>query len=384
MKTKRHFLFPVVSVLLLALTFGPASGAPAKAAVRSAGGNAPAGLSAADWAQIKVLMPAASAPLSQQAYLKASYNQAGWVGAFGTSVAADGDTVVVGAPFESSNAIGVDGNPADQSVEDAGAAYVFTRSGTTWSQQAYLKASNPEKKDFFGKSVAVSGDTVVVGADGEDSNATGVNGNQANNSATDSGAAYVFTRSGVTWSQQAYIKASNPDASDYFGESVAISGETAVVGAWCEFGNSPGVNGNQADNSDPCAGAAYVFTRTSGVWSQQAYIKASNPDSYDWFGQSVAISGDTVAVGSQEESSNATGVNGNQANNSSAYSGAAYVFIRSGSTWSQQAYLKASNTDASDNYGQSVAIDGDTVVVGAPPESSNATGVNGNQADNSA
>ena len=88
------------------------------------------------------------------------------------------------------------------------------RSGTTWSQQAYLKASNTEVGDGFGFSVAISGDTVVVGAHEEDSNATGVNGDQADNSAADSGAAYVFTRSGATWSQQAYLKASNTGAGD--------------------------------------------------------------------------------------------------------------------------------------------------------------------------
>jgi hypothetical protein len=105
------------------------------------------------------------------------------------------------------------------------------RSGGVWSQQAYLKASNTEAFDLFGYSVAVSGDTVVVGANGEDSSATGVNGNQADNSALQSGAAYVFMRSGGVWSQQAYLKASNTEAFDLFGYSVAVSGDTVVVGA---------------------------------------------------------------------------------------------------------------------------------------------------------
>src|SRR5262249_49575291 len=145
-----------------------------------------------------------------------------------------------------------------------------------WSQQAYLKASNTGGGDEFGISVAVSGDTVVVGARFEASNATGVNGNQADNSASQSGAAYVFTRSGGVWSQQAYLKASNTEACDRFGWSVAVSGDTVVVGALGESSNATGVNGNQADNSACGSGAASVFPPSGGVWSQQAYLKASN------------------------------------------------------------------------------------------------------------
>jgi hypothetical protein len=137
--------------------------------------------------------------------------------------------------------------------------YVFVRSETTWAQQAYLKASTTGANDLFGYSVAVSGDTVVVGAYQEDSNATGVNGNQADNSATDAGAAYVFVRSGATWAQQAYLKASNTGATDFFGYNVAVSGNTVVVGAHQEASNATGVNGEQADNSAANAGAAYVF-----------------------------------------------------------------------------------------------------------------------------
>jgi hypothetical protein len=319
---------------------------------------------------------------TQQAYLKAS--NTGVFDYFGVSVAASGDTVVVGAFQEASNAIGINGNQADNSAADSGAAYVFVRSGTTWTQQAYLKASNTNANDQFGWSVAASGDTVVVGANGEDSNATGVNGNQADNSANFAGAAYVFVRSGTTWSQQAYLKASNTDPGDFFGFSVAASGDTVVVGAYLEASNAIGINGNQADNSLSNAGAAYVFVRSSGVWTQQAYFKASNTNAGDDFGYSVSASGDTVVVGAYLEASNAMGVNGNQTDNSANFAGAAYVFLRSAGVWSQQGYLKASNTGASDFFGFSVAVSGDTVVVGARTEASNATGVNGNQADNSA
>ena len=320
-------------------------------------------------------------PIVQQAYLKASNTEA--FDQFGWSVAVSGDTVVIGVPFEDSNATGVNGNSSNNSSTDSGAAYVFVRSGGAWSQQAYLKASNAGANDGFGGSVSISGDTVVVGADQEDSSATGVNGNQADNSASISGAAYVFTRSGGVWSQQAYLKASNTEVADFFGSSVAVSGDTVVVGAWGEDSNVTGVNGNQADNSAQFSGAAYVFIRSSGAWSQQAYFKASNAGALDTFGDSVAVSGDMVVVGAQGEDSNATGVNGNQADDSAVNSGAAYVFAHSGGVWSQQAYLKASNTDTADEFSISVAVSGDTLVVGARDDS-NATGVNGNQADNSA
>ena len=300
---------------------------------------------------------------SQQAYLKASNTDAGDL--FGFSVAIAGDTLVVGAYKEASNATGVNGNQADNSAAWAGAAYVFVRSGSSWSQQAYLKTSNSATFDDFGISVAIDGDTLVVGARGEDSNATGVNGNQADNSASSAGAAYVFVRSGSSWSQQAYLKASNPDVGDLFGRTVAIDGDTLVVGAHGEASNATGVNGNQADNSASEAGAAYVFVRSGSSWSQQAYLKASNTDALDIFGFPVAISGDTLVVGAWNESSNATGVNGNQADNSISKAGAAYVFVRSGSSWSQQAYLKASNPDTDDWFGFPVAISGDTLVVGA-------------------
>ena len=228
------------------------------------------------------------------------------------------------------------------------------------AQQAYIKASNTEKglevEDNFGWSVAISGDTMVIGAPNEDSNATGVNGNQTNNSATDSGAAYVFVRSGTNWIQQAYLKASNTGGNDVFGFSVAVSGDTVVVGARWESSNATGVNGNQSNNSASAAGAAYVFVRSGTNWIQQAYLKASNTGASDIFGRSVAISGDTIVIGAGLEDSNATGVNGNQTNNSATDSGAAYVFVRDGTNWVQQAYLKASNTGAVDWFGFSVAV----------------------------
>ena len=323
----------------------------------------------------------AAANIPQQAYLKASNTNASDF--FGASVAIDGDTAVVGAPSESSKATGINGDQSDNSAHWAGAAYVYVRINGVWTQHAYLKASNTEANDRFGHKVAVSGNTVVVSAPDESSSATGINGDQSNNSASQAGAVYVFVRNGTTWTQQAYLKASNTGAEDHFGQSIAISGDTIVVGASSESSSATGVNGDQFNNNAPYSGAAYVFVRNGTTWTQQAYLKASNTETVDFFGTSAAISGDTIIIGAGGESSDATGVNGDQTNNSADSSGAAYVFVRNGTTWSQQAYLKASNTQAFDYFGDGVAISGDTAVVGALDEDSGATGVNGNQADNS-
>lgn len=318
---------------------------------------------------------------SQQTFLKAS--NAGMNDLFGNSVAIDGNTIVVGAPVEGSDATGVNGDGSNDNATASGAAYVFVRNGTTWSQQAYLKASNTGMDDAFGVSVAVSGDTIVVGADNEASSATGVNGSGGNNNAGQSGAAYVFVRNGVTWTQQAYLKASNTGSGDFFGRSVGVSGNTVVVGAFFEDSTATGVNGSQG-NGASSSGAAYVFFRAGGTWSQQAYLKASNTDAGDQFGGAVAISGDTIVVAAAREASAATGVNGDQADDNAFDAGAAYVFVRNAGVWSQQAYVKASNGEAADVFGWSVAVAGDAMVIGAASESSNATGVNGNGNDNSA
>ena len=345
----------------------------------------------------QAIYPLTVDPVVQQAYLKAS--NTGATDRFANSVAISGDTVVLGTDQEDSNATGINGDQSNNTAANAGAAYVFVRSGGVWTQQAYLKASNTGAGDAFGVSVAIQGDTLVVGADREDSDATGVNatlgtggctdgdaacqpGTQSNNALTNAGAAYVFVRTGSTWTQQSYLKASNTGVNDAFGTSLTITGDTIVVGAPFEGSTATGINGSENDDCAPNAGAAYVFVRTAGTWSQQAYLKASNTGAVDIFGISVAISGETLVVGAWGEASNTTGVNGNETDDSSPGAGAAYVFVRSGTTWSQQAYLKASNAEGGDNFGFSVAISGDTVVVGARQEGSNATGVNGSQTSN--
>ena len=324
-------------------------------------------------------------------YFKAS--NTGDTDRFGLSVSMsnDGNTLVFGASQEDSNATGINGNEADNSLSNAGAVYVFNRSGGVWSQQAYIKASNSGAGDFFGTNLNLSGDgnTLVASATSEDSNATGINGDQTNNGASGSGAVYVFTRSGGIWTQQAYIKASNTAANDNFGVDVYLSndGDTLAVGANGEDSSATGVNGNQSDNSASTSGGAYVFVRSGVVWTQQAYIKASNTEANDFFGDDVSLSGDgnTLAVSAREDS-NATGINGNQADNSAGTAGAVYVFTRSGVIWTQQAYVKASNTAAGDFFGGTISLnsDGNTLAVGAMQEDSSATGANGNQADNSA
>lgn len=381
---------------------------------------------------------------SQQAYIKASNTGASDQFGYSLALSSDGTTLAVGAWREDSNATSIDGNQNDNSAADSGAVYVFTRSGTDWSQQAYVKASNTDAYDWFGSTVALSGDgnTLAVGAYGESSNATGINGNPGNNLAATSGAAYVFTRSGSSWTQQAYIKASNADPDDRFGKSVALSadGSTLAVGAYGEAGNVTGINGFQGDNSAHGTGAAYVFIRNAGTWSQQAYVKAGSPGSvganFGWtvtlsgdgstlavsadtlnngaayifgrsgntwiqtglfrspvfgslyhFGDAIALSfdGENLAVGADGEQSNAIGINGDQNNTGTFMSGAAYLFSRNGNNWSQQAYIKASNTQTGDYFGSSVALssDGSIMAVGAKGEASKAFGMNGDQSDNS-
>jgi len=306
---------------------------------------------------------------SQQAYIKPT--NPGDTDLFGPlAVSGDGNTLAVGAIYESSAATGVGGNETDNSAYGSGAVYVFTRSGSNWSQQAYLKAANTDAEDFFGYAVALSanGNTLAVGARDEDSGTNAVvNGNhaEANDSAMDSGAVYVFTRSVSTWSQQAYIKGSNAGAGDHFGRAVTLAsadGNTLAVGADAE------------DDAASNSGAVYVFTRSGSNWSQEALVRASNPGAGDNFGTSVSLSanGNTLAVGAPYEDSAATGFGGNQSDNSVTDSGAVYWLTRSGSTWSPAEYMKASNTTAGSNFGEAVAVsaDGRGLAVGAFEESS--------------
>lgn len=336
--------------------------------------------------------------LKQGAYIKASnakmgdhFGNGGTLEGHGVALSSDGTTLAVAAPFEGSNAKGINGNQNDNSLYGAGAVFIFVQRNGAWTQQAYLKASNPGTNYKFGHHIALSGDgnTLAVSSVGEASAAKGINGDQNDKSIPLAGAVYVFTRNGTTWSQQAYIKASNtgeigsedlgPEG-DQFGFSLALStdGTTIAVGSIGEDSGASGINGNQNDNTMAGAGAVYVFTRGGSTWSQQAYVKASNPVTNTMFGYSVGLSGDgsTLVASSYDEGSSARVINGPQ-DRERRGSGALYVFTRTGSNWAQTAYLKASNGEFMDSLGYSVAIsqDGNTIAGGAADEDCEMPGI---------
>jgi hypothetical protein len=237
---------------------------------------------------------------------------------FGQAVAVSGDTAVIGSKRD------------DDNGSDSGSAYVFVRDGVTWSQQAKLKPDDGAAGDHFGHwQVGVSGDTAVIGSNRDDDNGS------------NSGSAYVFVRSGVTWSQQAKLLPDDGAVDDYFGMAVTLSGDTAVI---CALNN---------DDNGSNSGSAYVFVRDGVTWSQQAKLLPDDGAGDDYFGFSVAVSGDTAVIGAYADDDNGGA------------SGSAYVFIRSGVTWSQQAKLLADDGAASDSFGRFVAVSGDTAVIGA-------------------
>jgi FG-GAP repeat protein len=377
-----------------------------------------------------------------EAFIKSSNN--GDQHRFGESLSlsGDGNTLVVGAPNENGGSTGVDGDKTNTNGTHSGAAYVFVRNGTQWTEQTYLKASNTVYPMSFGRSVSISrdGSTIAVGAPDE-------SGGPGPNTAS-SGASYVYARSGNSWVVQAYVKASNPGVADNFGFSLSLSadGNTLVVGALFESSAASGVNGNEADDSLSQAGAAYLFTRLAGTWTQRAYLKASNPEAAAIFGYSVRVndagtrlaisapfssnqgaesgavyvfdasngawaqqerlaatgsppffstpgygvslafdaSGDQLIVGNENEQSAANGVEGDQSDDSTIGAGAAYLFARTNGGWQMQRYIKASNTGSGDFFGSSAACsaDGATIALGARSESSSALNVGGDQTNN--
>ncbi len=259
---------------------------------------------------------------TQQAELTASDGVAG--DGFGGSVAVEGTTAVVGAYGKE-----VQGHSAQ------GAAYVFAESGGKWTQQAELTASDGIFNDEFGYSVALNGGTIVIGALDK---TVGANQSQ--------GVGYVFAGSGGTWSQQAELTSSDGEAGDFFAQSVAVDGSTAVLGAPCHPRN-----GFAFCQGGP--GTAYVFGESGGTWSQQTELTPSDGALGDEFGISVSISGSTIVTGASLHT-----VASNQ--------GAAYVFGENAGTWSQQTELTASDGVGGDYFGWSVSIDGSTTAVGAP------------------
>ncbi|MAG35748.1 MAG: hypothetical protein CL878_05825 [Dehalococcoidia bacterium] len=362
------------ALLLLVVAAGGPTGDPSAALVRGHGAVASAtatstpqpivssssavGSRALPGSYLTFAPPVSFAPV-QQAKLGASDPSAN--GRFGAAVAISGETVVIGAPDKNAN---------------TGAAYVFVRTGSTWSQQAKLTASDAAASDRFGIAVAVSGETVVVGA--PDRNAS-------------AGAVYVYVRSGATWSEQQRLVASDAASNDRFGAAVAVSGDTAVIGSpekngstgmayafvrsgttWSEqrqltasdaaandsfgiavsFETDTAVVGASGDNS--LTGAAYIFTRSGTIWSQQQKLTASDAAGGDEFGWSVALHDTSIAVGARNDS-----------HSSANLAGAVYAFVQTGSTWSEQAKLTAADAAANDRLGYAVAAEGDTVVSGA-------------------
>jgi hypothetical protein len=254
---------------------------------------------------------------TQQAKVFPSDPQQG--GYFGMTAAIDGDTFVVGEPYASASA------PNDQ----AGIAYVFVRTGTAWTEQARLVMNDPAFEDGFGSAVAVSGDTVIVGAQAKDDLGPG------------SGAAYVFTRSGTTWTFQQKLLASDGAAGDIFGMRLALKGDTAAISAWVHYGVAP------------ASGQVYVFKRSGGTWSEHQKLQPRDAADHLRFGTAVAMTADRIAIGANGYAS--PGAN----------AGAMYVYERQGDTWVEGLNWGAEDAAANDTLGSSIAISGGDILVGA-------------------
>lgn len=218
-----------------------------------------------------------------------------------------------------------------------GAVYVFGESGGTWTQQAELTASDGVRGDLFGYSVAAASNTIVIGADQKEIHSHAYQG-----------AAYVFVGSGETWTQQAELTASDGIYNDTFGYSAAVNGSTAVIGAPFRT-----VGANQAQ------GTVYVFSGSGGTWTQQAELISSDGEAGDIFGNSVALDGSTAVIGAPCHPRNGAAF-------CQGGTGAAYVFVDNSGTWSQQAELTSSDGVAGDEFGISVALSGSTMLMGAP------------------
>ena len=235
---------------------------------------------------------------------------------FGIAADISGDAIVVGASVN--DALGI----------DAGAAYIFRWNGTSWDQEALLHGSDTIAGDYFGNDVAVSGDTIVAGANGDGDNGS------------DSGSAYVFRWSGSSWAQEAKLVALDGSTEDAFGSRVALDGDVAVIGAHAD------------DPGQRNAGSAYIFRRNGTSWGQEAKVFSDHADQNQIFGSAVAVSGDVVVVGAKWHE------------DYGGDSGAVFVYRWDGLAWNEEAELFPFDIHPWDWFGSSVGVDGDTIVVG--------------------
>ncbi|CAN5240774.1 hypothetical protein BH09MYX1_BH09MYX1_31060 [soil metagenome] len=302
---------------------------------------------------VRIYRRNAAGSFVKEAYVKASNTRA--LAFFGAALALDGDTLAVGSPTEGSAATGTDGNgvyDCDTNVNcnvQSGAVYVFERTNGTWAQTAYLKSTGAFIGNL-GKSIALRGDTLAVGQPGDE---------------IGTGAVVIFKRANGKWTEASHVTLPGGTYSDSFGLSIALSDDTVVAGAPSDFfipisGQITGI-----------AGKVGVFKlSTTGIATYDSTLTASLPRANSIFGSSVAIAGTTIVVGAVGEFSNAVGIGGSESATGAVSSGAAYVFVKQGNAWVKQAYLKASNSRANAHFGAIVSILGDVVAIGSPGESS--------------
>lgn len=293
---------------------------------------------------------------------------------FGSSVALDGDRVAVGARWDAASSTA---DPDALDAPQSGAVFTYTLDEGTWAAEAMVLPTILDEGDSFGTAVGLAGELLVVGAPDEDSTDTVIDGDASNNRGGGSGAVYAFRREGDAWVQEAYIKAFNANPGDALGEDLDFDGEWLVVAAPEEDGSGRVVDAEN-DNMAGEAGAAFVFHRdAAGVWTQDAYLKVSNGQDRDKFGNGIALFAGGVVVGAFLEDSDATGIEGPQSNSAALDSGAAYVFRRlADGSWRQSLYLKSPNTETGDYFGHYIAASGSRVLIGATDEDGSGTGVN--------
>ncbi|WP_347332375.1 FG-GAP repeat protein [Marinimicrobium locisalis] len=319
----------------------------------------------------------------------------------------DGTTLSVSALYESSSDTGINGDESLNDAPSAGAVYVFNDGEEGWAQQAYIKPSNTRAGQLFGSSLGISadGNTLAVSAEGEDSAATGIDGDDNNLDASNTGAVYIFTRDEGQWAQATYIKPSHTYEEaliragfvQRFGHNLGLSadGKTLAVASLGDASGGTGVDASpndydleDADTFAPNSGAVYLFEQDDNGWNQTAYLKASNSRRNLRFGQTLSLSanGDHLAVGALREASAETGVNGDATDTSVTQAGAVYYFVREGDGWRESTYVKSPTTEEYDNFGQSLdlSLDGNTLAIGSHRDDSDATGINGGRHNNDA